>query len=93
LFQFRYAKKFEKSVSKLPDKIKKKLPQTLLLLQGDPRHNSLYTKKNYSASKIFKDLVYESRIDNKYRILWKYEDGKVILLLTVGNHEVVEGKK
>ncbi|MGB3367690.1 MAG: hypothetical protein WBA54_09380 [Acidaminobacteraceae bacterium] len=86
MFQFRYAKKFEKSVSKLPDKIKKKLPQTLLLLQEDPRHNSLFTKKNHSASKIFKYLVYESRIDNKYRILWKYEGRKVILLLTAGDH-------
>lgn len=93
MFKFRYAKKFEKSVSNLPDKIKKKLPQTLLLLQNDPRHNSLFTKKNHSASKMFKDLVYESRIDNKYRILWKHEDEKVILLLIVGDHKVVEGKK
>ena len=39
------------------------------------------------------ELIYESRIDNKYRVIWKYENNQVILLLLTGNHNIVEGKK
>ena len=62
-------------------------------LGNDPHHNSLYTKKNYSASNVAKETIYESRINRAYRILWKYEDGKVILLILSGDHKTVEGKK
>jgi vancomycin permeability regulator SanA len=44
-------------------------------------------------SNIAKETIFESRINKAYRILWKYEDGKVILLLLVGDHKSVEGKK
>ncbi|MBN4050931.1 hypothetical protein JYU11_02180 [bacterium AH-315-G05] len=93
MYKLRYAKKFEKSVRKLPDEMKKVLAKQLVLLEQDPYHNSLYTKKNHFASNSLKETIFESRINQNYRILWKHEDGKVILLLVAGNHKLVEGKK
>ncbi len=48
--------------------------------------------KNHTASSVFKETIYESRIDRTHRIIWKYEDDKVIILLIAGNHKIVEGK-
>lgn len=93
MYKLKTTQKFEKSVKKLPQKQKNKLPKTLLQLQNDPKHNSLYTKKNHSASNVANELIYESRIDSKYRVIWKYENNQVILLLLTGNHNIVEGKK
>jgi mRNA-degrading endonuclease RelE of RelBE toxin-antitoxin system len=93
MYKLKTTPKFEKSVKKLPQKQKNKLSKTLLQLQNDPKHNSLYTKKNRSASNVTNELIYESRIDNKYRVIWKYENNQVILLLLTGNHNIVEGKK
>ena len=45
MYKLKTTQKFEKSVKKLPQKQKNKLPKTLLQLQNDPKHNSLYTKK------------------------------------------------
>lgn len=91
--QLRYVKKFEKSLRKLPDEIKKVLAKQLFLLEQNPYHNSLYTKKNHFASSSLKETIFESRINQNYRILWKHENERVILLLVVGSHELVEGKK
>jgi mRNA-degrading endonuclease RelE of RelBE toxin-antitoxin system len=93
MYKLKTTKKFDKSVKKLPQKQKSILPKTLLQLQNDQKHNSLFTKKNHVASNFANEVIYESRIDSKYRILWKYENNKVVLLLLAGNHNIVEGKK
>ena len=92
MYELKYSKQFEKSVKKLPDKVKRQLSKQLMFLERDPKHSSLYSKKNHTASSVFKETIYESRIDKTYRIIWKYEDDKVILLLVAGNHRIVEGK-
>jgi len=90
MFSLKVTKKFEKQAKKLPDTIKKGLSKQLIHLEKDPKYPSLRTKPNHTASKMFKIKIYESSINDKYRFLWKYEEKQVILLLVVGDHEVVE---
>lgn len=88
--KIKYTNNFKKKYSKLSDNKKKKLKKQLKLLSKDQFYPSLKTKKNYSLSKIYKMKVYESRIDKEYRFAWIYDGKNIILLLTVGDHDVVE---
>jgi len=83
---------FEKSVSKLLPEIKHLLAKQLYLLECDPRHPSLYTKKNKNATASMKTLVFESRINSCYRFLWLYDEKErsIIVLLVAGDHRIVE---
>ena len=90
MFLLKTTTKFEKQVNKLPQLIKKALPKKLRLLEKNPKHPSLRTKQNYTASKEAKTKILESSITDTYRILWKYDEGKVILLLVIGDHKIVE---
>lgn len=93
MFSLQRTKKFDKSVSTLPPQVRNSLNTQLRYLVSNPKYPSLQTKLNIFASNKYKTNVFEGRITNKYKFLWKYKEGKVILLLIAGNHDVVEGKK
>lgn len=78
------SKHFGKAFKALPKNEQKQVGRALLKLQGDPHHNSLRTKKVKAL-----DHVFESRASDSLRILSKYHDGKILLLL-VGGHELVD---
>lgn len=84
---------YKRAYKKLPDDVKNMSKETLKHLVSNPFHPGLRTKKNNQASKKFKSNVYESSVNMQYRILWKFEDGKVILLLLIGDHAIVTDKK
>lgn len=50
-------------------------------------YSALKTKKNYSLSKEFGVKVESIKND---RLAWIYDGQNIILLLTVGDHEIVE---
>ena len=93
MFSLQRTKKIDKSISTLPTLVRESLNTQLRYLIANPKHPSLQTKINIYATNKYKTKVFESRITNKYRFLWKYNDGKVILLLIADNHNIVEGKK
>lgn len=41
-------------------------------------------------SKMYNKKVYESRIDQEDRFVWIYDGKNIILLLSAGNHDIVE---
>lgn len=63
---------------------KKQVIKTVAMLQENPRHPGLRTKKIKGKSNIL-----ECRVNQDIRILWKYQDNIIILLL-VGHHNIVE---
>ena len=42
---------------------------------------------NYKIQGI--DGLFECSVNMDIRILWKYEDGKIILLLEIGHHDIL----
>ena len=56
------------------------------LLMQDPFYPSLRTKKIQGL-----DGVFEMSVNMDIRILWRYENGVIILLMNIGHHKDILG--
>ncbi len=80
-----FSKIFKKQYKKLQKNEKNMIQNKMQLLIEDPFHPSLRTKK----IKKFND-IFELSINMDLRIIWKYENSSIILLLAVGHHDILE---
>lgn len=74
---------FEKRYRILPEPIKKRAVKQQKLFCQNHFHPSLNTEKLIPHSK----GVWSFRVDRKYRILFRFVDGRTALFLTVGPHD------
>lgn len=81
--EFIYTERFKKFYKRLSDEEKKALQKKLIILEKNPYHPSLRTKKIQGTNKIF-----ESSITMAVRLTWQYEE-ESILLRVVGDHDEV----
>jgi len=85
-YKLKPTSRFKRLLKKLPPELKKPVKKALGLLQENPSHPSLRTKK-------YKSIVgvWESSIDMNHRFLWDYDEAEktIIILLTVGSHDVL----
>jgi mRNA-degrading endonuclease YafQ of YafQ-DinJ toxin-antitoxin module len=72
-------KRYKKKNSKVIDKIEK----TLFELSNQPFKRNLRTHKVRAKKN---GIVYSSRITGDLRVIWKFEQDKIILILAVGGH-------
>ena len=86
MYKLKYTKDFEKSLKALTVQEQKKVFNKLKLLVQNPFYPSLRTKKVQGL-----DNVFEMSVNMDIRILWKYENGLIILLLDVGHHKNILG--
>ena len=86
MYKLKYTKEFEKSLKSLTKNEQKMVFNKLKLLVQDPFYPSLRTKKVQGLVDVF-----EMSVNMDIRILWKYEDGVIILLLDVGHHKQILG--
>ena len=84
--KIKYSKKFVKSYSKLPLKIRNKVDKQLRYLVEDFHYPSLRTKKMDAVGR------WEARVDRFYRFTFDLID-ETIFLLTLGTHDEGLGKK
>ncbi|MEW6662063.1 MAG: hypothetical protein AB1447_06700 [Bacillota bacterium] len=78
---FYYSNLFKQKVQSLDTNVKKALKNKLELMDQNPKHPSLRTKKIKGTSDI-----YEASITISYRMTWQYyKDG--ILLRNIGEHD------
>lgn len=82
MYKIRYTKEFEKSLKTLTKQEQKLVANKLKLLIQNPFYPSLRTKKVQGF-----DDVFEMSVNMDIRILWKYEEGVIVLLLNVGHHK------
>ena len=76
--------KFLTANHKLTADEKKQVIKTVAILQRDPRHPGLQSKKIKGRTGLL-----ECRVNKDLRILWQYRDD-IIVLLAVGRHKIVE---
>jgi mRNA-degrading endonuclease YafQ of YafQ-DinJ toxin-antitoxin module len=76
--------KFINANQKLTADEKKQVIKTVAILQRDPRHPGLQSKKIKGQTGLL-----ECRVNKDLRILWQYRDD-IIVLLAVGRHKIVE---
>lgn len=86
MFKLKYTKAFEKNLKKLSASEQKAVAQKLKILAQDPFYPSLRTKKVQGL-----DHVFEMSVNMNIRILWKYENGVILLLIDIGHHKDILG--
>ena len=86
MYKLKYTKEFEKNLKSLTKQEQKLIANKLNILIQNPFHPSLRTKKLQGVSGVF-----EMSVNMDIRILWKYENGSIILLLEVGHHKNILG--
>ncbi len=86
MYKLRYTREFEKNLKKLSKNEQKMTLQKLKLLMQDPFYPSLRTKKVQGFVGVF-----EMSVNMDIRILWRYEDNTIILLLEIGHHKDILG--
>ena len=86
MYRLKYTKDFEKSLKALTAQEQKMVFNKLKILVQNPFYPSLRTKKVQGI-----DGVFEMSVNMDIRILWKYENGVIILLLDVGHHKDMLG--
>ena len=86
MYKLKYTKEFEKNLKSLTSQEQKMVASKLKLFVTNPFYPSLRTKKVQGL-----DNVFEMSVNMDIRILWKYENGIIILLLDVGHHKNILG--
>ena len=86
MYKLKYTKEFEKNLKSLTQQEQKMVANKLKLLIENPFYPSLRTKKVQGLGNVF-----EMSVNMDIRILWKYENGVIILLLDVGHHKNILG--
>ena len=87
-FKIVAAKSFEKNLKKLTSIEQKQVATKLKVLQQDPYHPSLRTKKIKGF-----DGVFECSVNIDIRLLWKYEASVIIIVLDIGHHSILDKLK
>lgn len=76
------AEEFEKNYQNLPKIVRKKAEKQESLFRKDPFYPSLRTEKLEPKSK----QIWSFRIDQEYRILFKFINSNKVIFLTCGHH-------
>ena len=85
--EIEYSDYFVQATYLLPKEIQKKLAKALRLLAQDPRNTGLRTKpiKGLPSSS---PKIYEARVNRDYRLTYERKERDIILLRTVGKHDI-----
>ena len=86
MYKLKYTKEFEINLKSLTTLEQKLVANKLKLFVQNPFYPSLRTKKVQGL-----DNVFEMSVNMDIRILWKYENGIIILLLDIGHHKNILG--
>lgn len=76
---------FKKSFLKLQEQEKKSFYSKLSLFIENHRHPSLRTKKIQGS-----EILFESSINMSIRVIWKYHDDHLILMVDIGHHDILK---
>jgi len=78
-------KTFKDNFKKLSMEERTLVKRKIELLAENPYHPSLRSKRVRGENDCF-----ESSVNMDIRVLWQYEDGKIILLLNIGHHDLLK---
>ena len=85
IFKIVATRTFEKSLKRLTSIEQKQVAEKLKILQTNPRHPSLRTKKIKGFEGLF-----ECSVNMDIRILWRYEGAEIIVTLDIGHHSILD---
>ena len=86
MYKLKYTDAFEKDLKSLSGVEQKAVAQKLRILAENPFHPSLRTKKVQGLTNVF-----EMSVNMDIRVLWRYENGVIALLLDVVHRKDILG--
>ena len=84
-YRFTFTERFKKNYKNLTSAEIKQLSNKLKLLSENPYHPSLRTKRIQGTADLF-----ECSVNMSIRIIWYYEDDKIIILVDIGHHDILK---
>ena len=84
MFTLTFTERFQKHFKALSDTERKQVKNKLVIFAEDPYHPSLRTKKIQGTS------FFECSVNMDIRIIWFYEGEKLIALVDVGHHDILD---
>ena len=84
-FQIEVTRSFEKGLKRLTLNEQRAVANKLKLLQADPFYPSLRTKRVQGFENLF-----ECSVNMSIRILWRYKQNKILILLDIGHHSMID---
>ncbi len=85
MYELRFTSKFYKSLKKLSHNEQMQTFKKLKLLAENPLHPSLRSKKVRGTE------TFEMSVNMDIRVIWKYDNGIIIIVIEVGHHKDVLG--
>jgi mRNA-degrading endonuclease RelE of RelBE toxin-antitoxin system len=79
------SKQFDKHYSKLSENERTLVTNKLKIFADFPLHPSLRSKHIKGSNGIF-----ESSVNMDIRLIWCYDDDKIILMLDIGHHDILK---
>jgi mRNA-degrading endonuclease YafQ of YafQ-DinJ toxin-antitoxin module len=76
---------FKKELDKLSDIEKRMVFKTVAVLEQNPFYPSLRTKKLKGKQDLF-----ECSVNMDIRIIWRFKDRRLIIMLDVGHHDILK---
>lgn len=80
----RYTNTFRRAFNNLTEYEQCLVNNKVEILRSNPYYNSLRSKKVRGRPGTF-----EFSVNMDIRVLWRYEDGEIILMLDVGHHDIL----
>ena len=84
-YNITYSDNFSTEIQKLTDKYQTIVFSKIEILRNNPRHPSLRTKVLGGHPGLF-----ESRVSDDIRLVWRHMGNKIILMLDVGHHDMLK---
>ncbi len=80
-----FTEKFRERYQKLPVAIQRKIEKQRSVFEQNPFHPSLHTEKLEPKHRAY----WSFRVDQNYRVIFRFIDASEVLLMTVGTHDYV----
>jgi mRNA interferase RelE/StbE len=84
-YNITFSERFKKHYMNLHPTLRKQVSEKVKILVENPIHPSLRTKRIKGTN----DL-YECSINMSIRLIWYYQEHNMIILVDVGNHDVLK---
>ena len=85
MYQLAYTDRFKKNYKNLHPNDQKQVIRKIKILSENPMHPSLRTKRIQGM-----DNLFECSVNMSIRVIWYYEDSLIIILLDVGQHDILK---
>ncbi|MCD8307167.1 MAG: type II toxin-antitoxin system YafQ family toxin [Clostridia bacterium] len=84
-YEITYSASFKKHFKDLTENEKNQVKNKVEILAQNPYHPSLRTKRIQGT-----DNLFECSINMDIRIIWYYENDRLIMLIDIGHHDILK---